>query len=144
MLSRNVTFDVMHAMFRNFTITATGSYQTNNYQGADTFEQVGTAGVKLEYKLTRSIAIKGSYFWQRLVSSSANSNFTANVIMGGLRFEPYARRPSTSATPLRRRRNVRKRRGRHCERREAIQSLEAPLASPLRPRKTAPGIRAAQ
>jgi hypothetical protein len=87
-LSRNVTFDVTHAMFRNFTITATGSYQTNNYQGADTFEQVGTAGVKLEYKLTRSISIKGSYFWQRLVSSTANSNFTANVIMGGLRFEP--------------------------------------------------------
>lgn len=87
-LSRNVTFDVTHAMFRNFTITATGSYQTNNYQGADTFEQVGTAGVKLEYKLTRSIAVRGSYFWQRLVSSTANSNFTANVIMGGLRFEP--------------------------------------------------------
>lgn len=87
-LSRNITFDVAHAMFRNFTITATGSYQTNNYQGADTLERVGTAGVKLEYKLTRSISIKGSYFWQRLVSTAANSNFTANVIMGGLRFEP--------------------------------------------------------
>jgi len=86
-LSRNITFDATHAMFRNFTITATGSYQTNNYQGADTLERVGTAGVKLEYKLTRSLSIKGSYFWQRLVSTS-NSNFTANVIMGGLRFEP--------------------------------------------------------
>lgn len=87
-LSRNVTLDVVHALRRNFTITGTGSYQTNNYQGADTVERVVTAGVKLEYKLTRSIAIKASYFYQHLESSAGpNASFTANVIMAGLRFE---------------------------------------------------------
>jgi hypothetical protein len=86
-LSRNVTFDVTHLFRRNFTVTGTASYQTNDYQGGEVFERVGTAGVKLEYKLTRSIAIKASYFWQRLVTT-ANTNFTANIIMGGLRFEP--------------------------------------------------------
>jgi hypothetical protein len=88
-LSRNVTIDVVHALRRNFTITGTGSYQTNNYQGADTLERVVTAGVKLEYKITRAIAIKASYFYQHLESSAGqNSSFTANVIMAGLRFEP--------------------------------------------------------
>jgi hypothetical protein len=88
-LSRNVTVDVAHALRRNFTITGTGSYQTNNYQGAATVERVVTAGVKLEYKVTRSIAIKASYFYQHLDSSSGpNASFTANVIMAGLRFEP--------------------------------------------------------
>nr|WP_255608852.1 outer membrane beta-barrel protein [Methylosinus sp. Sm6] len=88
-LSRNVTLDVVHALRRNFTITGTGSFQTNNYQGGDTLERVVTAGVRLEYKITRAIAIKASYFYQHLESTAGqNSSFTANVIMAGLRFEP--------------------------------------------------------
>jgi hypothetical protein len=88
-LSRNVTLDVSHALLRNLIVTGTGSFQTNNYQGADSVDRVVTAGVKLEYKITRSIAIKASYFYQHLASSvSQNSSFTANVIMAGLRFEP--------------------------------------------------------
>ncbi|WP_003608377.1 outer membrane beta-barrel protein [Methylosinus trichosporium] len=88
-LSRNVTLDVVHAFRRNFIVTGTGSFQTNNYQGGDRLERVVTAGVKLEYKITRSIAIKASYFYQHLASSAgATSSFTANVIMAGVRFEP--------------------------------------------------------
>lgn len=86
--SRSLTMEVSHALLRNLTLTPAGSFQTNNYQGAGITERVATAGLKLEYKITRSIAIKGSYYFQHLSSTSANSNFTAHIFMGGLRFEP--------------------------------------------------------
>lgn len=87
-LSRNLTAQVSHALFRNFTITATGTYQTNSYQGASTTERVTTAGVKLEYNVTRSIVIKGSYYFEHLKSTTQGADYTANVFLVGLRFQP--------------------------------------------------------
>lgn len=87
-LSRRYTAEVSHALLRNLTLTATGTYQTNNYQGAAIMERVASAGVKLEYNITRSIAIKGSYLFEHLNSSSRGADYTANVFTVGLRFQP--------------------------------------------------------
>lgn len=87
-LSTRLTAEVSHALLRNLTLTATGTYQTNDYQGADILERFMSAGVRLEYNITRSIAIKGSYTLERLDSSSQGGDYTANVFMVGLRFQP--------------------------------------------------------
>jgi hypothetical protein len=88
-LTRMITAQLSHDLLRNLNVTATGSYVTNDYQGAHIFQEGYTAGVKLEYKITRSIAVRGSFFHERL-NSSGNGGFdyTANVFLIGLRLQP--------------------------------------------------------
>lgn len=87
-LSTRLTAEASHALLRNLTLTAIGTYQTNDYQGADILERYMSAGVRLEYNITRSIAIKGSYTLERLNSSTQGGDYTANVFLVGLRFQP--------------------------------------------------------
>ncbi len=85
--TRTYTAQLSHDLFRNFTLTGLGSYYTNDYQGGQLFERGYTAGVKLEYKLSRSIVVKASYSHERLNSSALDSNYTANVFMLGVRLQ---------------------------------------------------------
>jgi hypothetical protein len=86
-LSRSVTTELSHELLRNFTITAMGGLGFNDYQGADIRERSYTAGVRLDYKLTRSIAIRGSYTHEHLHSTSQGSDYTANVFLVGLKLQ---------------------------------------------------------
>lgn len=86
-LSRTLSAQVSHDLMRNLTVTAIGSYFTNNFQGANLKERGFSAGVKLEYKITRSIAIRGSYAYERLKASTGAYDYTANVFLIGLRFQ---------------------------------------------------------
>jgi hypothetical protein len=86
-LSRSVTATLSHDLLRNLNITFTGSYFNNDYQGANVHERGGSAGVRLEYKLTRSISLRGSYSHELLDSSYPNADYTANVFLVGLRFQ---------------------------------------------------------
>ena len=72
---------------RNLNVTLTGSYFTNDYQGADVRERGDTVGVRLEYKVTRSISLRASYMHELLNSSYPNADYTANVYLVGLRFQ---------------------------------------------------------
>lgn len=87
-LSRIYSAQLSHDLLRNLSISALGSYFTNTYEGAAIFEHGYTAGVKLDYKITRSVAIRASVAHERLNSSQANANYTANVYMAGFRFQP--------------------------------------------------------
>ncbi len=46
-----------------------------------------TAGVKLDYKITRSIVFRASYSHERLGSNTTGDDYTANVFLVGLRFQ---------------------------------------------------------
>jgi hypothetical protein len=87
-LTRIISAQLSHDLLRNLTVTATGSHFTNDYQGAAIYEYGYAAGVKLEYKITRSIVIRGSYSHERLNSTSSGSDYTANVFLIGLRLQP--------------------------------------------------------
>lgn len=77
-----------HDLLRNLSVTALGTYYTNNYQGASIVEHGYTAGVKLDYKLTRSVSLRASYSHERLNSSYGPiADYTANVYTVGLRFQ---------------------------------------------------------
>jgi len=86
-LSRTYSAQLSHDLFRNLTISGVGTYFTNEYQGVQAVEHGYSAGVKLDYKITRSIAFRLSYAHERLNSSAPNANYTANVIMAGFRFQ---------------------------------------------------------
>lgn len=86
-LTQNVSLQLSHDLLRNLNVSLQGSYYTNDYQGADVFERGYTAGVRLEYKVTRSITLRGSFMHERLDSSFPNADYTANVYLVGLRFQ---------------------------------------------------------
>ena len=85
--TQSVTAQLSHDLLRNLNVTFTGTYFANNYQGADVTETGANLGVKLDYKLTRTISLRGSFMHELLDSSFPNADYTANVYLVGLRFQ---------------------------------------------------------
>jgi hypothetical protein len=86
-LTRNLSLQLSHDLLRNLNVTFLGNYFTNNYQGADVHERGASFGVKLDYKITRTISLRGSYSHELLHSTYLNADYTANVYLVGLRFQ---------------------------------------------------------
>ncbi len=86
-LTQSYSAQLSHDLLRNLNVTVLGSYYVNDYEGADVFERGYTAGVKLDYKITRSISLRGSYIHERLNSSFPNADYTSNTYLMGLRFQ---------------------------------------------------------
>ncbi|WP_424361275.1 outer membrane beta-barrel protein [Methylocystis parvus] len=86
-LTRAVNATLSHDLMRNLNVTVTGSYFFNNYQGADVVERGGSVGVALDYKVTRTISLRGSYRFETLDTTFPNADYTANVYLVGLRFQ---------------------------------------------------------
>lgn len=86
-LTRSVTASLSHDLMRNLNVTVNGTYFTNDYQGTNVHERGANMGVKLEYKITRTVSLRASYMHELLNSSYANADYTANVYLVGLRFQ---------------------------------------------------------
>ncbi len=86
-VSRIFTGKVSHALLRDLTLTGTASYQINQYQGAPITEQLYSVGLGLEYHLTRSIVVLGSFTHTQLSSNSVGDAFTDNLFMVGLKLQ---------------------------------------------------------
>jgi hypothetical protein len=102
-LTRSITATLSHDLMRNLNITFTGGYFFNDYQSSNSpvvvaaamasgaslnvRERGGSAAVRLEYKLTRSITLRGSFTHEQLSSSFRNAGYSANVYLLGLRFQ---------------------------------------------------------
>ena len=86
-VSRLVSLGVSHALLRNLTLTGLASYQVNTYPGSNIVEHdyLGTVGV--EYSLTRSLVVKGTFTHERLLSTTPGSDYTANTLLVGLRLQ---------------------------------------------------------
>ncbi|HEY1735525.1 MAG TPA: outer membrane beta-barrel protein [Methylovirgula sp.] len=86
-VSRIFTGKVSHALLRDLTLTGTASYQINQYQGVPITEQLYSFGAGLEYHLTRSIVVTGSFTHERLSSNSIGDEFNDNLFMVGLKLQ---------------------------------------------------------
>ncbi|MGP0058255.1 MAG: outer membrane beta-barrel protein [Beijerinckiaceae bacterium] len=86
-VSRLVGLEVAHALMRDLTVKATGTYQNLNFIGEPVNESIYTAGLGAEYNLTRSIVVRASFTHERLQSSVPGSDYTANVFLLGLRLQ---------------------------------------------------------
>jgi len=81
-------FEIAHDLFRNLKFTPLGNFFENNYVGSATVERGYSLGARVDYKITRSIALKASYSHERLNSTAQNSNYQADVFMAGVRLQP--------------------------------------------------------
>lgn len=86
-LTRTISAQLSHDLLRNLNVSVLGSVYESDYQGTDVRERGWTAGVKLDYKVTRSVSLRGSYIHDRLDTTFVNADYTANTFLVGLRFQ---------------------------------------------------------
>lgn len=86
-ISRQLSLQVDHRLFRNFTITGIATYQPNQYQGVPVTETYTQFTLKGLYAVTRDIQLIASASRQQLKSSLGQSSFTDNVFLAGVRLQ---------------------------------------------------------
>ncbi len=86
-INRKVSLDVAHALRRNWTIGAFAEGQRSGFGGGGTTEDTISAGVRTEYKLTRTTSVRASFTHERLQSTAAGADYTANIFLVGLRLQ---------------------------------------------------------
>ncbi|MHB2165457.1 outer membrane beta-barrel protein [Alsobacter sp. R-9] len=79
--------EVTHALRRNLSLTAALGASQTLYQGVPITEDRYTAGLRLDWKLNRTVAVRASVAHERLDSSVQGADYTANVYLVGLRFQ---------------------------------------------------------
>lgn len=79
--------EVEHALRRNLTVTGALAFSNNDYQDVYLKERGMTGAVRLDWKLTRSLVFRASFTHERLNSTSAGSDYTANIFLVGLRLQ---------------------------------------------------------
>jgi hypothetical protein len=79
--------ELTHEFQRNLAMTASLTGQRSDYRGVSLTEDTLTAGLRLDYKLTRSVVVRASYAHERLKSSAPGADYTANVYLLGLRLQ---------------------------------------------------------
>jgi hypothetical protein len=82
------SLDVAHDLRRNLTITPGLAFFQSDYQGVPIIERGYGASVKLDYRLTRSVALRASYIHEWLKSSVPGADYTADVFLVGMRLQP--------------------------------------------------------
>ncbi|HEX8165059.1 MAG TPA: outer membrane beta-barrel protein [Beijerinckiaceae bacterium] len=87
-LTRTARLEVQHDLRRNLSVTGIVGVTENDYKGVPLEERTYTAGARLEYKLTRSVALRASFTHERLKSNQPGSDYSANTVLLGLRFNP--------------------------------------------------------
>lgn len=85
--ARRVSLEIAHALRRNLTVTGLASFGRTEYDGQGLREDFSSVGARIEYKLTRTVAIRASFTHERLNSTAQGSDYTANVAQVGLRVQ---------------------------------------------------------
>ena len=84
---RRAGIEVSHALLRNLTLAANLNYQNTAYSGISQKDDSYSAGLRLDYRVTRSIMLRTSFTHERLKSSAPGTDYTANVFLLGLRLQ---------------------------------------------------------
>jgi hypothetical protein len=87
-LTQRASLEVQHDLRRNLSLTGLIGFQETDYKGVALTEDTITAGVRAEYKLTRSVALRATFTHERLKSTAPGSDYSANTFLLGLRFNP--------------------------------------------------------
>jgi hypothetical protein len=85
--AQTVGIEVEHALQRNWTLIGAATFSHSDYRGLSTTENGFAASLKIDYKLTRELVLRGSYAHERLDSTNAGSDYKANIVMLGLRLQ---------------------------------------------------------
>ncbi|MCZ8184551.1 MAG: outer membrane beta-barrel protein [Beijerinckiaceae bacterium] len=79
------TMTLTHAFLRNFTATATLGLSRTDYEGVNRVETGLNAGMRLEYRFNRLVALRGSYAFERLTVNTPGENYQAHTFLLGMR-----------------------------------------------------------
>jgi hypothetical protein len=84
---RRLSLQLDHAFLRNLTFSALGAVTNRDSSGISLNETGYQGTLRLEYKFNRSLALRGSFTHERLKSSTPGADYTANVVLVGLRLQ---------------------------------------------------------
>jgi hypothetical protein len=86
-ITRTAGIAVAHALRRNLVATGSVSYEMQTYDGIEREEDTVDAGLGIEYRLSRTTAVRGRYAFEKLASTIPGEDYTANSVMVGLRLQ---------------------------------------------------------
>jgi hypothetical protein len=86
-LRRDVGFQLDHSFRRWLIGTAKVGYGLDDYQGDGRLDKRYTASVGLTYKMSREMWLKGEFRQEWLKSNVPGQDYTASIVMVGLRFQ---------------------------------------------------------
>lgn len=86
-VAKRASLELEHALRRYLTLTGTLTFTQNDYQGVYLVEDGLAGSLKLDWKLTRALAVRASFTHERLKSTSPGDDYTANVFLLGLRLQ---------------------------------------------------------
>ncbi|TDR88086.1 outer membrane beta-barrel protein [Enterovirga rhinocerotis] len=82
------SLEVAHDLRRNVTLTAGLRASDAAYQGANIDEQLWGAYLRADWRLNRQVALRASYAYDNLRSSSPGASYVSNVFLLGVRLTP--------------------------------------------------------
>ena len=85
--NRRIAADIEHALLRNVTLGATAEARQEETQNSNLTQETYTAGVRADYKLSKSVVLRSSYTFQRLSSSSPGSGYSSHIVLFGIRLQ---------------------------------------------------------
>ena len=85
-ISRAITLEVDHQLFRNFTLSGIATYQPNEYQGIVVNEAYTTLTAKAAYSFTRDVQVFASASRQNL-NSTLGDGFKDYIYLTGIRLQ---------------------------------------------------------
>ena len=86
-MSRTISLELAHQLFRNVKLDAVGSYGTNIYQGVSLLETTYAGTFSAEYNLSRSIVLKASVSEQRFHSTAVGADYNETKFLLGLKLQ---------------------------------------------------------
>jgi hypothetical protein len=86
-VNRRLGIEVAHALRRNWTVTGFAGVARSRFDGTGLTEDSWSLGLRTEYRFTRTTAVRASFTHERLQSTAPGSDYTANIILVGLRMQ---------------------------------------------------------
>ena len=87
-LSQRAVVELHHDLRRNLSLIGALTFSRAEYQGIFLREDGFAASLRLDYRLTRALALRASYTHESLKSTSPGSNYKADVFLVGMRIQP--------------------------------------------------------
>lgn len=85
-ITRRGRLEAVHALRRNVSLIAGGGVRRTDYTGINLTEDVLTADLAAEWRLTPHVALRARLAYDRFKSSSPGSDYDAGIVEVGLRF----------------------------------------------------------
>ena len=86
-MSRTISLELAHQLFRNVKLDAIASYATNTYQGVSLLETTYAGTFSAEYDLSRSVVLKASVAEQRFHSTAVGVDYAETKFLLGLKLQ---------------------------------------------------------